>query len=60
MMDLRQAIHVLVKEEFLGDWVYNIRERTFSDTDYNGSSWDHPRVKRFSEAVKVLEDYLDE
>jgi hypothetical protein len=58
-MDLKEAIHVLVKEEFLGDWVYSVRERALSDESYTGNSWDHPRVKRFSQAVKVLEDYLN-
>ena len=55
-MTLVEAIRVLVREEHIGDFVYNIRERAMGEQDgYKGDSWDHPRVKRFSEAVSVLE-----
>lgn len=58
-MNLPDAIRVLVTDECLGDWVYDVRERALSDDEsYEGSSWDHPRVQRFSEACKALEDWL--
>lgn len=57
-MTLREAIRVLVEEEHIGDFVYNVRERTYEDTSYKGNSWDHPRVKRFSDAVTALEIWL--
>lgn len=60
-MDLKEAIKVLVNEEHLGDFIYNIRDRVNSSGErFEGSSWDHPRVKRFSDAVKALEDYIKE
>jgi hypothetical protein len=57
-MDLKEAIRVMVKEEHLGDWVYDVRSRAMESGDgYKGNLWHHPRVNRFCEALKVLEDY---
>ncbi len=57
-MELKEAIKVLIEEEHLGDFVYNVRERANSDNTFTGNSWDHPRVKRFSEAVTRLQQEL--
>ena len=57
-MTLRTAIKILVEEEHIGDFVYNVRERALDDSNYKGNSWDHPRVKRFSDAVTALEIWL--
>lgn len=60
-MTLKEAITVLVKDEHLGDFVYNVRDNANGSGDgYKGNSWDHPRVKKFSEAVTALENYLKE
>ena len=58
-MTLREAIKVLVKDEYIGDFVYSVRERVLSDTEYKGSSWDHPRVKHYADAVAALKIWLD-
>jgi hypothetical protein len=56
---LNEALRILVEEEHLGDWVYDIRERALSnDPDFEGSSWDHPRVKRFGEVFRVIEAHV--
>ncbi len=57
-MTLNEAINLLVNKEHIGDFIYTIRERTYEDRAFKGNSWDHPRVKAYSDAVKVLEDYL--
>lgn len=56
-MTLKEAIKVLVDEEHIGDFVYDIKERAYEDRSFKGNSWDHPRVKRFSDAVAALEYY---
>lgn len=57
-MTLREALRILVEDEHLGDWIYDIKERTYEDATYKGRSWDHPRVKRFSDAVAAIEYYV--
>lgn len=57
-MDLKEAIKVLVEDEFIGDFIYNVRERTYEDSNFRGNSWDHPRVKRYGNAVAFLENWL--
>ena len=60
-MKVKEALHVILKEEHLGDWIYDVRDRAReSDLAYKDNSWKHPRVTRFSEAVAVLEKYLEE
>ena len=59
-MDLREAIHVLVVEESVGDFIYEVRERAISnDPTFHGSSWFHPRVTRWNAAVMTLKAYLE-
>lgn len=53
-----QALRIVVIDESLGDFVYAVREKTLSDVSYAGSSWDHPRVKAFSDAVQILTEYV--
>lgn len=57
-MELKEAIRILVKDENLGDFIYNVRERANESGRFKGNSWDHPRVKRFSDAVTRLEEEL--
>lgn len=43
----------------LGDAVYAVRDRAASDPSFTGdSTWDHPDVKRYSDAVGVLDDEM--
>jgi hypothetical protein len=56
LASLHDAIRVLIHEEHIGDYVYQVRERALSDPSFSGSTWDHPRVKKFSDAVKRLAD----
>lgn len=57
--DLLWALRVLVKES-VGDFVYTMRERVLGDPDFRGNSWDHPRVKAWSDASRIIEDYVKE
>lgn len=58
-MDLREAIKALIEEYHLADYAYDVRGRAVGSQDgFEGNSWDHPKVKRFSEAVSALEDSL--
>lgn len=60
-MTLYEALKVVVKDEHLADYIYHVREHAMGSGDgYTGESWNHPRVKRFSEAVTVLENYVKE
>jgi hypothetical protein len=52
-MTLQEAIAYLLDEFHLGDYVYQVKERITEPFD--GSLWDHPKVTKFSEAVKALE-----
>jgi len=56
-MTLKEAIKILIEDEFLGDFVYDIRERCLDD-EFKGNSWDHPRVLRFNDAVNRLREEL--
>jgi hypothetical protein len=54
--ELRKAIDDLLNKFHLGDFVYDIRSRASESGErYEGRSWDHPDVKRFSEVVTILE-----
>ncbi len=68
-MKLKEAVRILVEEEFLEDWIYDIRDRAreeerneqwgnFFEDNPEASSWDHPRVERFSEVCETLKEYL--
>jgi hypothetical protein len=56
--ELLAACRVLVAES-LGDWVYSVRDRALQDDPtYFGISWQHPRVKAFSDAAEVIERFV--
>lgn len=58
--DLLAALRTLVAEN-LGDWIYDVRESAAGSGDgFEGSSWDHPRVKAFSDAVALIERIVKE
>lgn len=64
-MTLDEAIVALVDEFSISDSVYDVRERTLSDSQWyrdnpDASGWDHPKVKRFSDAVTALEQRANE
>ena len=53
--ELRKAIDDLLNKFHLEDYVYNIREQASGSEDgFEGNSWDHPDVLRFSEIVTTL------
>ena len=60
-MTLKEALQVLMDER-LSDWIYDVRERALQDISFDSISlsWDHPRVKRFSEACEVIENVVKE
>ena len=50
--ELASAVRDLDKIHDLGDAIYTVRERVVDDDpDFNGNSWDHPTVTRYSELV---------
>lgn len=55
--DLLWALRVLVKEG-VGDFVYTMRERVVNDPEWTGVSWDHPRVKAWSDASQIVAEYV--
>lgn len=55
--ELQAAIDALVNELHIADYIYDVRESISGDSSHSGSSWDHPKVKRFSECVAVLTRY---
>lgn len=55
-MTLKEALKIILKDECIGDYIYSVRANASeTDVEYQGSSWDHPRVTAFSAAVDVLE-----
>ena len=58
-MDLKEALTVLLKEESIGDFIYDVRERAGAMNDgHKDSLWDHPRVMRYSDACQTLKAEL--
>lgn len=58
-MTLKDALKVVLRDEHLCDYIYHVREAAVGSGDgFEGSSWDHPRVLKFSEAVTRLEEEL--
>ena len=58
--ELLTALRVLVAES-VGDFTYTIRDRVLGDPDWTGdSTWDHPRVKAWSDASQTIERYVKE
>lgn len=57
--ELLVALRVFVAEE-IGDFVYTMRERVLDDPSFTGNSWDHPRVKAWSDASRVVAQYVAE
>lgn len=61
-MTLKEALKVILKDEFLGDWIYAVRDRASenrSEEEQDIDRWKLPRVKRFAEACTVLEKYYE-
>ena len=52
-MTLVEALTALVGEYHIGDFIYHVREHSavVDDADHEGSSWDHPYVKRLAPCV---------
>lgn len=54
------AIRTVNEQHDLGDAIYDVRERFGGDPvdgqPFTGSSWEHPTVTRYNDAVTVLRD----
>ncbi len=48
------AIRVLLNVYHLEDMIYDVRENLELPSDFEGSTWEHPKVVRFGELVQVL------
>lgn len=53
LREVEKAARMLSKEP-LGDYVYYIRDRAVSDPDFEGNTWDHPRVKNWGDGRALL------
>ena len=54
-MTFPEAITYLLDEFCLGDCTYDVRSRAIEDEDgYEGESWYHPKVNRFTRAWEAL------
>lgn len=54
-MTIDEAVVALIDDFSIGDYVYNVRASAdLSQLKDGQSSWDHPRVMKFSEAIVVL------
>ncbi len=58
--EVREAARVLIEEHNLGDFVYDVRSRIDLPADYEGSTWDHPKVTSFARAVETLRAFAAE
>jgi len=59
--DLMEALRTINRLHNLGDAIYDVRERAdYMDRPSGESSWDHPDVKAYSDAVEVVDRYLKE
>ena len=58
--ELRDALHSLLYEYGLGDFVYEIREQCWDHGTHQGDSWSHPYTVRFKEIVAILEREVPE
>lgn len=59
--ELMQALGDLHSVHDLEDAVYDVRENIDWELEpFDGSSWDHPRVKKYSRAVETILQALEE
>lgn len=61
-MTLREALDLILNKEHLEDYVYHVRDAAAEDPRPSGctNSWDHPRVKAFTDACERLKWELAE
>jgi hypothetical protein len=58
---IEEAVKTINKHHNLGDAVYDVRSHAAeSMPDGDGSTWDHPDVKAYSDAVSALQKELPE
>lgn len=58
-MTLKEALQIVIVDESLEDFVYDIRSRAVEGgPKFDGNSWDHPRVTRWAAAVERLKEEL--
>lgn len=56
-MTLKEALKVIIEDEFLEDSIYEVRDRADGERtpeEEGLNRWELPRVKRFAEACRVL------
>ncbi len=58
-MTVQEALKVLLREESIEDFIYNVRERAAGDPAFKGNTWDHPRITRYNDACQALKAELD-
>ena len=59
-MTLTEALQIIINEEHLEDFIYNIRSSVAeSGEKFEGNSWCHPRVVRWAEACNTLKVHLE-
>lgn len=60
-MTAKEAMKILLKDFHIADYVCDVRDYYRGEEDgYEGDSWDHPKVKEFSEIIKTLEAWTKE
>lgn len=56
---VEQGIRELLDDYHLEDFIYNVRDNLDLIEEFEGSTWDHPRVVRFGEIVTTLRAAID-
>ena len=58
--NVKQALRELLENYDLAGMVYDVRENLELTADFEGSTWDHPKVVRFGDIVTILREALGE
>ena len=56
---VEQGLRELLDDYDLGGMVYDVRENLVVTADFEGSTWDHPKVVRFGEIVATFRAAID-
>lgn len=59
-MTPHEIAKALIEEFHIEDYIYDVRESTYEDKSFVGSSWDHPKVQRFSDVCDELRRLANE
>lgn len=58
--ETKEALRELLDDYHLEDFIYDVREGLDLPADFEGSTWEHPKVVRFGEIVTTLRESLGE